>query len=184
MLATLAIHIARNCRFGVAGFVAQVAAAPCPASVAETALAGAAGATSPPATTSAAISDLRMFWFFDNIRRLLPSARRKFSQRRGERKSDAGVFPDAAVAGEEDPGPMGRFLAWTAVGVVAVVAVGWLAIALLKALLGVAVYLIVGAAVVGGGVYLYRKGKRAISRDQRMRNRIEAATVTYRQRNR
>ncbi|MFC0528271.1 hypothetical protein [Phytohabitans kaempferiae] len=79
---------------------------------------------------------------------------------------------------------MGRFLAWTAVGVVAVVAVGWLAIALLKALLGVAVYLIVGAAVVGGGVYLYRKGKRAISRDQRMRNRIEAATVTYRQRNR
>lgn len=79
---------------------------------------------------------------------------------------------------------MGRFLAWTAVGVVAVVAVGWLAIALLKALLGIAVYLIVGALVVGGGVYLYRKGKRAISRDQRMRNRIEAATITYRQRNR
>lgn len=78
---------------------------------------------------------------------------------------------------------MGRFLAWTAVGVVAVVAVGWLAIALLKAILGIAVYLIVGAAVIGGGAYLYRKGKRAIARDQRMRNRIEAATITYRQRN-
>lgn len=79
---------------------------------------------------------------------------------------------------------MGRFLAWTAVGVVAVVAVGWLAIALLKALLGVAVYLIVGAAVVGGGVYLYRRGKRALSKDTRARRRLEAASITYRQRTR
>ncbi|GAA4696006.1 hypothetical protein Prum_047520 [Phytohabitans rumicis] len=79
---------------------------------------------------------------------------------------------------------MGRFLAWTAVGVVAVVAVGWLAIALLKALLGVAVYLIVGAAVIGGGAILYRKARRAINRDERLQKRIEAATTTYRQRTR
>jgi hypothetical protein len=79
---------------------------------------------------------------------------------------------------------MGRFLAWTAVGVVAVVAVGWLAIALLKALLGVAVYLIVGAAVVGGGAYLYQKGKRALARDTRARRRLEAAAATYRERTR
>jgi predicted metal-binding membrane protein len=79
---------------------------------------------------------------------------------------------------------MGRFLAWTAAAIVATVAVGWIAIALLKALIGVAVYVIVGAAVIGGGVYLYHKGKRALSRDTRTRRRIEAATTTYRQRTR
>ncbi|GLH95508.1 hypothetical protein K1W54_15125 [Micromonospora sp. CPCC 205371] len=79
---------------------------------------------------------------------------------------------------------MGRFLAWTAAAIVATVAVGWIAIALLKALIGVAVYVIVGAAVIGGGVYLYQKGKRALSRDTRTRRRIEAAATTYRQRTR
>ncbi|MEJ3743245.1 hypothetical protein WEI85_08160 [Actinomycetes bacterium KLBMP 9797] len=79
---------------------------------------------------------------------------------------------------------MGRFLAWTAAAVIGTLAVGWLAIALLKALLGVAVYLVIGALVIGAGAYLYTKGKRALARDTRTRNRIEAATTTWRERTR
>jgi NAD(P) transhydrogenase subunit beta len=43
---------------------------------------------------------------------------------------------------------------------------------------------IVGALVVGGGIYLYRRAKRAVGPGTRTRNRLDAAASTYRQRNR
>jgi len=73
-------------------------------------------------------------------------------------------------------------------GIVAVlvglVLVGFLAIKLFAALLGIFAYLIVGALVVGGGAYLYYRTKRAVGPGTRTRNRLDAAAATYRQRNR
>jgi hypothetical protein len=74
----------------------------------------------------------------------------------------------------------GRLLARVALVLVGLVIAGWLAVWLLKALLGLAVYLIVGALVVGGGVYLYRRTKRAVGSSTRTQRRIEAAAKTYR----
>jgi O-antigen/teichoic acid export membrane protein len=79
---------------------------------------------------------------------------------------------------------MGRFLAGTVAVILGLVVVGAVAIWLLKALLGIAVYLIVGALVIGGGLYLYGKAKRAVGPGTRTRNRLDAASSTYRQRNR
>jgi hypothetical protein len=79
---------------------------------------------------------------------------------------------------------MARFLAWTLAGLVGLVLAGMLAIWLFKALLGVLFYIIVGALVVGGGVYLYQRAKRSLGPGTRTRRRIEAATETYRTRNR
>jgi energy-converting hydrogenase Eha subunit G len=76
-----------------------------------------------------------------------------------------------------------KLVAWLVLPVVGLIVAGWLALLLLKALLGVVVYLLVGAAVVGGGVYLYRRTKRAIGPHSRAARRIEAARATYRQRN-
>ena len=81
-------------------------------------------------------------------------------------------------------GCMGRFLAGTVAVILGLVVVGDVAIWLLKALLGVAIYLIVGAVLVGGGVYLYRRARRAVGPGTRTRNRLDAAASTYRQRNR
>ena len=69
-------------------------------------------------------------------------------------------------------------------GLFALVVVGVLALWVFKALLGIVGYLIVGALVVGGGMYLYSKAKRAVGPGTRTRNRIDAAASTYRQRNR
>jgi len=67
------------------------------------------------------------------------------------------------------------------VGTVAgVIVVGWLAWSLLSGVLG---YLIVGALVVGGGVYLYGRAKRSLAPGTRNQRRIEAAAKTYRMRN-
>jgi hypothetical protein len=77
-----------------------------------------------------------------------------------------------------------RLLAWTVLPLVGLVVAGILAIWLIKSLLGLAFYLVVGALVVGGGVYLYGRAKRAVGRDTRTRRRIEAASQTYRTRNR
>lgn len=77
-----------------------------------------------------------------------------------------------------------RLLAWLVLPVVALVALGTLAIWLLKALFGLAFYLIAGALVVGGGMYLYRRVKRSVEPGSRNRRRIEAASETYRMRNR
>jgi hypothetical protein len=79
---------------------------------------------------------------------------------------------------------VGRTLAGMALLVAAVAAVGWIALSVLNALLGVVSYLIVGALVVGGGVYLYRRTRRAVAPGTRTRNRIEAAARTHQIRNR
>lgn len=77
-----------------------------------------------------------------------------------------------------------RLLAWLVLPLVGLVVLGTLAIWLFKALLGLAFYLVVGAVVVGGGVYLYRRAKRAVEPGSRNRRRIDAAAQTYRMRNR
>jgi positive regulator of sigma E activity len=77
-----------------------------------------------------------------------------------------------------------KLLLWLVLPVVGLLVAGWLAVLLLKALLGIAVYLILGAAVVGGGYYLYRRARRAINSDTRTARRIEAARDTYRARTR
>lgn len=77
-----------------------------------------------------------------------------------------------------------RLIAWMLLPLVALVALGWLALWVVQSLLGVAVYLLVGAAVAGGSVYLYRRAKRAVGPGTRTRLRLEAASQTYRDRNR
>jgi hypothetical protein len=77
-----------------------------------------------------------------------------------------------------------RMLAWLVLPLVGLVVLGTLAVWLFKALLGLAFYLLVGAVVVGGAVYLYRKAKRTVEPGSRNRRCIEAAAETYRTRNR
>ena len=79
---------------------------------------------------------------------------------------------------------MGKGIAYLVVTIAGVIVVGWVAIAVLHALLGAIGYLIVGALVVGGGVYLYGKAKKSVAPGTRTQRRIEAATKTYRMRNR
>ncbi|MBT8223937.1 MAG: hypothetical protein HKP61_14095 [Dactylosporangium sp.] len=79
---------------------------------------------------------------------------------------------------------MGRVVAGIVVTLAGLVVVGALAIWLFKALLGMLAYLIVGVLVVGGGVYLYGRARRAIGPGTRTRRRIEAASRTYRMRRR
>jgi len=79
---------------------------------------------------------------------------------------------------------MGRFLLGTVALVAGLVVVGALAIWVLKALIGIIAYVLVGVLVVGGGMYLYRKAKKAVGPGTRTRNRLDAASSTYRQRNR
>jgi hypothetical protein len=67
---------------------------------------------------------------------------------------------------------------------VGLVLVGALAIALIKALFGLLIYVLVGALVIGGGVYLYGRAKRALGPGTRARRRLDAASETYRMRNR
>jgi hypothetical protein len=77
-----------------------------------------------------------------------------------------------------------KLLGWLLLPVVGLVLAGMLAIWLLHAIMGVLVYLIVGALVVAGGVYLYRRTKRAIAPGTRARRRLDAAAETYRMRDR
>jgi len=57
---------------------------------------------------------------------------------------------------------MGRQLAWYALAILAVVVVGAVVVAVIKSLLGLIWYLLVGAVVVGGAVYLYGRAKGSI----------------------
>lgn len=77
-----------------------------------------------------------------------------------------------------------KLLAWLILPVVGLVVVGWLAIWVLHALMGVLVYVLVGALVVGGGMYLYGRARRALAPGTRARRRIDAAQETYRMRDR
>jgi hypothetical protein len=79
---------------------------------------------------------------------------------------------------------MGKAVVWAVAMIAGVIVVGWAAVALLHALIGGLSYLIVGLLVVGGGFYLYGKAKRSLAPGTRAQRRIEAATKTYRMRNR
>jgi|KBSSwiStaDraftv2_1062776.scaffolds.fasta_scaffold383521_3 hypothetical protein len=52
---------------------------------------------------------------------------------------------------------MGKGVLWVVVGGAALILVGWLVVSLFGTLLKLAFYLLVGLAVVGGGMYLVRK---------------------------
>jgi hypothetical protein len=56
---------------------------------------------------------------------------------------------------------------WVVLGGIALVLVGWLVLSLLGTLLKLGFYLVVGALVVGGGVYLARRARRSLGGDQR-----------------
>ena len=79
---------------------------------------------------------------------------------------------------------MGKGIAYLVAAIAGIVVVGWVAITVLQALVGALSYLIVGAVVVGGGVYLYGKAKKDLAPGTRTQRRIEAAAKTYRMRNR
>jgi hypothetical protein len=53
-------------------------------------------------------------------------------------------------------------LVWAALAVVGLIFVGWLVLSLLGTLLKLALFLFVGAAVVGGAVYLVGRAKRSV----------------------
>ena len=79
---------------------------------------------------------------------------------------------------------MGKGIAYLVATIAGVIVVGWIAVSLLHVLLGALSYLIVGAIVVGGGVYLYGRAKKSLAPGTRTQRRIEAAAKTYRMRNR
>ena len=79
---------------------------------------------------------------------------------------------------------MGKAIAYLVATIAGVIVVGWVAVSLLHVLVGALAYLIVGALVVGGGVYLYGRAKRSLAPGTRNQRRIEAAAKTYRMRNR
>jgi hypothetical protein len=56
-----------------------------------------------------------------------------------------------------------HFLRNVLLGIVGVIAVGWLAIHLIGLLFSIFWYVVVGALVIGGGVYLYGRAKRSIT---------------------
>ena len=78
---------------------------------------------------------------------------------------------------------MGKAIAYLVATIAGVIVVGWIAISLLHVLVGALSYLIVGAIVVGGGVYLYGRAKKSLAPGTRNQRRIEAAAKTYRMRN-
>jgi hypothetical protein len=79
---------------------------------------------------------------------------------------------------------MGRAVGRVVVTVAGVIVVGWAALWLLQALTSVFAYLLVGAVVVGGGVYVYGRVRRSLAPGTRNQRRIEAAVKTYRTRGR
>ena len=76
---------------------------------------------------------------------------------------------------------MGKALGFLLAMVAGVVVVGWLFIHLIGPVL---FYLIVGAIVAAGAVYLYSKARQSLAPGTRTQRRIEAAQKTYRMRNR
>ncbi|MFI5888840.1 hypothetical protein ACQPZX_42930 [Actinoplanes sp. CA-142083] len=75
---------------------------------------------------------------------------------------------------------MGKAVAFLVALLAGVIVVGWV----VSSLLGPALfYLIVGALVVGGGLYVYGRVKKSIAPGTRTQRRIEAAQKTYRMRN-
>jgi hypothetical protein len=77
-----------------------------------------------------------------------------------------------------------KLIAWLVLPLVALVALGMIAVWVFNALLGYIFYLVVGVLVAAGGAYLYQKTKRAVGPGTRTRMRLDAASETYRRRNR
>ena len=77
-----------------------------------------------------------------------------------------------------------KLLMWLLLPIVGLVVVGMLAFWVLSHLLGLLAYVLVGAAVVGGGVYLYGRARRALAPGTRTRLRLDAARETYERRDR
>ncbi len=75
---------------------------------------------------------------------------------------------------------MGKAVVFLLAVVGGVVVASWL----VHALFGAFFYLVLVAALVGGGLWLYGRVKREIAPGTRTQRRIEAATKTYRMRNR
>lgn len=75
---------------------------------------------------------------------------------------------------------MGKAVMFLLAVIGGVVVVSWV----VHALFGAFFYLVLIAAVVGGGLWLYGKIKRELAPGTRTQRRIEAATKTYRMRNR
>jgi len=67
-----------------------------------------------------------------------------------------------------------KLAAWLILPVVGLVLVGMLAIWVIHLVLGLLSYIIVGALVVGAGVYLYRRARRAVGSGSSGRRRIGA----------
>jgi hypothetical protein len=76
-----------------------------------------------------------------------------------------------------------KLIAWLVLPLVALVALGMIAVWVFNALLGYVFYLVVGVLVAAGGAYLYQKTKRAVGPGTRTRMRLDAAAETYRRRN-
>ncbi|WP_305782883.1 MULTISPECIES: hypothetical protein [Micromonosporaceae] len=79
---------------------------------------------------------------------------------------------------------MGKAVAYLVAFAAGLILVGWAAAAVLQWLIGGIAYLIVGAVVVGGAVWVYGKAKKGLEPGTRNQRRIEAAVKTYRMRNR
>jgi hypothetical protein len=77
-----------------------------------------------------------------------------------------------------------KLLMWLLLPIAGLVVVGMLAFWVLSHLLGVLAYVLVGAVVVGGGVYLYGRARRALAPGTRTRLRLDAARETYEQQQR
>jgi len=57
---------------------------------------------------------------------------------------------------------MGKTLVWVALGGVALIVVGMIVVSVVGALVKFAFYLLIGAAVVGGGLYLVRRTRGSV----------------------
>ena len=79
---------------------------------------------------------------------------------------------------------MGRLLAGIVAVVVGLFVVGAIAVWLFHALLSAAFYLVVGALVVAGAVWLYGRARRGLTDGGRNQRRLEATLATWRQRQR
>lgn len=77
-----------------------------------------------------------------------------------------------------------KLLMWLLLPVAGLVVAGMLAFWVLSHLLGVLAYVLVGAVVVGGGVYLYGRARRALAPGTAARRRLDAARETYELRDR
>ena len=57
---------------------------------------------------------------------------------------------------------MAKNLVWLALGVIVLIVIGSIVVSLLGLLLKLALYLVLGALVVGGGYYLYGRTRRSV----------------------